>query len=484
MVSFSFPSNDNFSVRPIAGSIGLACAAYCWYKQYGRILVLKAKGLPKSVDHGWPLLGCISFLWEGLQGYAKRSMRSFGVPHTCYVFGEHVAVLDWELWERFFARAEEKAELEPHPVSHLRLIFGVHSLMSLPGGKGPAGARHRRLRAKLMQALSPKQSLLMVPRIEAAVRQMLDECARETAVRGECSMKPHIERFGCDNAVVSALGDLGEDVDLLKEMQGQFRAIQDAFLSVVHVDLPIFAFGRAMDARRAMAKKVSELMCKANTHSSQRNALARMTKTDADGTGLNEEEVVDIIVQVLIAGVVTVSHTIPHLVVNLAKHPEWARRIADEAKARPWSADTSIEAPTSDAVKYIRENLRLWPPIHFMRRGRLDGAAVDLAEHGVLPPGLPVCTYFTTKGDQMDGGQEIFDPDRWTAEEAKGFIGFGHGPHHCAGKYLAMVELQVLVRILTSGEYSIEVLDDEVVPDDVAYGFKGGLRVRVSKCGP
>jgi len=312
--------------------LGFGLSAYLWYKQYGRAYGLCALGMPK-VDYGLPVLGHISFLWKGWLATNQDWMKKNGKIYTTYFLGEHVVFLDWGIYEKYLSKVEDAAELTPMWPPPMTKIFGQHSVLLMRAGRGPAGDVHRRLRAKLMKALAPRQVLMMAPRIEAGARRLLQACASQTAGSKGCvSMKEHIYMFAAENAAVAILGELGDDRALLAEIVGYFKLMEDAILALVPVDLPFLAFGRAMNARRIMSQKIRDLMKKASVETSQRNVLTQLIATDMDGQGLNEDEVVDTLVTVLFAGVLTTVPSIAHIIVNLSQNAHWAERIASEAQ--------------------------------------------------------------------------------------------------------------------------------------------------------
>merc|ERR1712218_337166 len=100
--------------------------------------------------------------------------------------------------------------------------------------------------------------------------------------------------------------------------------------------------------------------------------------TDQDGEGLSESEVVDTLFTLLFAGQSTVSMTVPHIIVNLMKRPDWYARIRAEATAKRWTEKSSIDDANSDTLNFIRETMRLWPAIDFVRRQRVDGGDISL----------------------------------------------------------------------------------------------------------
>lgn len=314
---------------------------------------------------------------------------------------------------------------------------------------------------------------MMVPQMQASARKLLSACAKATADQGEAVMKEHLEFFAFENAALAALGDLANDEALLVEMHACFKTMMKGAPTIPKLDVPWTPYGKGRIARRRMAEMVHELLGKAHAGSAQRNVLAQMMSTDADGKGLEEEEVVDTLVTVLVAGIATTALTMPHLVVQLHKHPEWAQRIVAEAKAKPWMATSRIEEP-SFTLKLVLEALRVYPPLDVISRRMIEGE-LDLGEYGCVPAGTRVAFNFASRGYEL--GEE-FDPERWSDEDCKASLAFGgRSPHHCAGKNLALLEMQVFVQVLAS-EFLVEVLDTELVVEEFQLGYANKLRVK------
>lgn len=456
----------------------IALGAYCLYKQYGKLYLHYANGLPRKSDNGFPIVGHISFIWLGLAPWGKRLLERHGKVFNLYLFGEHVTCIDWDVYQEHVGKAEDAGELIPQWPAHLKRLLGESSIITLRAGRGAACDRHRLVKAKMMQALAPRQVLLMAQWIDSAARRMLDKCVDETAgPKGEVSMKPLIDRLAFENAAVAILGDLAEDQMLLDEMMPLFETFAAGAMALIPIDMPIFAFGRSMNARRELQNILKSLLTKAKTSDSRRNVLAQLTAESTAGRGLKEDEILDSLATVLVAGVLTTSFTIPHIIVNLWSRPAWIEKIAAEARSMSWTESSHIEAPDLQVANFVRETMRLRPALDVFRRSKVNGA-LDLGEYGTLPAGWPVAVFFASDGYNKG---DMFDPSRWTPEASRDFAGFGgRSPHLCAGKNLALLEMEIVAQVIAT-DYQVKVLDPTVVPELIGMHYKGGLRVQVTR---
>ncbi|MDQ1013117.1 cytochrome P450 [Streptomyces sp. V4I23] len=148
---------------------------------------------------------------------------------------------------------------------------------------------------------------------------------------------------------------------------------------------------------------------------------------------LSEQELVEMIFLLLIAGHETTIHLITSTVHALLTHPEMLA--------------AALQAPDPDAAwaAVVEEGLRYSPPVrHILLRYALD----DVEIAGVtVAKGEAVMASVMAVG--RDGSRhtnpDSFDTTRSTNRE---HIAFGHGAHYCLGARLARLEAQIALRAL------------------------------------
>ncbi|RMI47868.1 cytochrome P450 [Actinomadura harenae] len=143
---------------------------------------------------------------------------------------------------------------------------------------------------------------------------------------------------------------------------------------------------------------------------------------------------------------------------GLARHPDLADRIADEAALLP---DDPRKITAADLARlthadaFVRETLRHYPPIWLSTR--LATTSTRVGEHR-LDSGdrLMLSPYLIHHDERYHADPERFDPDRWLCPDAAsggdaaatgGYVPFGAGPRLCPGAALAGVELTLLVAL-------------------------------------
>jgi cytochrome P450 len=192
-------------------------------------------------------------------------------------------------------------------------------------------------------------------------------------------------------------------------------------------------------------------------------ALFMAFKKD-DGTFLSDEELVDQVINFIIAGRDTTSQALSWTMFDLASHPDIVEKIIDEA--RLVMGDFLI--PSYDQVREMKfakavfsESLRLHPSV------RRDGK--EAISDDVLPNGLRVKkgtqiiwnNYAMGRSDKIWEDPLAYKPERWIGEKTYSqyeYPVFNCGPRICLGKTLA--ELQgvfALVCILV--QYKVEPVD-------------------------
>ena len=190
---------------------------------------------------------------------------------------------------------------------------------------------------------------------------------------------------------------------------------------------------------------------------------ASSTRDDA-GNGMEEQEIVDEIFTLIIAGNDTTATALAWAVYHIFRNrdvlAELRRELAALDPAQP-AAQSIAALPYLDAT--VREVLRISPIFAFalrrlrqpMRLGRYD-----------LPPGALIapCIYLLHRRPDLWHEPSRFRPERFleARHPSSHFLPFGGGIRHCLGAALATYEMKlVLARIVTRTELK---LDDGYIP--------------------
>jgi enediyne biosynthesis protein E7 len=181
-----------------------------------------------------------------------------------------------------------------------------------------------------------------------------------------------------------------------------------------------------------------------------------MSARDKSGTAFNDGELLDELMNLIVAGYETSAGTLNWAWHLLAGNREVHARVATEAESRlPEAAavdeHSAAELPYAQAV--LEETLRLYPPVWlFTRRAEQDDALADYD----LPAGTDIylSPYVLHRSDHYWPEPERFDPERFAPDGdlKKGerpYFPFSLGPRRCLGEYFSFLEMKIHIGLLS-----------------------------------
>ncbi|MFJ3440873.1 cytochrome P450 [Streptomyces sp. NPDC086081] len=224
--------------------------------------------------------------------------------------------------------------------------------------------------------------------------------------------------------------------------------------SLQHLPLPVNRrFDRAVgELRRGIADLVTELRRGGTDRGDLVSALiAARDGEDGAQDGLNDDEIHDQVLTLVVAGADSVAAAVSWALHLLHDHPDVRDQLEDEVDTvlagRVAGADDLPGLPCTARV--ITEALRLYPPGWLFTRVTTDDT--ELAGHH-LPAGTTVafCAPAVHRNPSVYRRPEVFDPDRWLPERARGlprgaFAAFGGGARKCAGEAYGLTESTLLL---------------------------------------
>jgi cytochrome P450 len=282
------------------------------------------------------------------------------------------------------------------------------------------GAEHRRLRAKVGQALSPRRIESLRAPIEASCARLLDELEKRAAGQegeGHLDLKAAFA-YPLPMAVISDLmGIDSADHPKLKRLYDAFFSTQTPPEQVPAVMAELFGFFAEVVAAKA-ASPGDDL-------------TSALILADEGGEPLTAEEVTATLQLMIAAGHETTISLIVNVVRALSAHPE--QRALVLSGEVPW--ETAIE-----------ETLR-WssPTSHVLIRFATEDIEIGSA---VIPRGDALITSYNAIG--RDFAQHGPDADAFDVTRATPIrhMSFGHGPHICPGAPLSRLEAAIALPAL------------------------------------
>ena len=253
--------------------------------------------------------------------------------------------------------------------------------------------------------------------------------------------------------------------------------------------LILYSFRRLQRAYQSMAEQIVTLTEAARADRTERTDLVSYLAraTDEDGEfAFSEEEVVDGVIEMLIASLTTTATTITWATYNLARNPavrEQMEREVDET--------LNGRVPTLEDYEHLRytgaviaEVLRLAPPAYYLGRR----ATQDCTVGGYfIPAGSNVqLFYFLAQRDERYFPQaEAFRPERWLESQAArprcSYMPFGSGHRDCAGEAFARINLTFAMASIAQ-RWRLDLVSEEMPKLNTlaSYAFKNGLPVKAS----
>ncbi|MFI9778286.1 cytochrome P450 [Streptomyces sp. NPDC051956] len=308
--------------------------------------------------------------------------------------------LHWPAWQRG----------EYHE-SWLATWVGVNNMFTA------YGSDHRRLRKLIAPAFTARRTDAMLPSVERITAALLDELA--TAPRGsvvdlrECfthrlPMMVICELFGIPE------GDTRAELARLSEIIMTSVDPQEA--GAAFVEIQALLKGLAALKREEPASDLTSVLVAAR---------------DEEGQRMTEQELIDTLLLVLVAGHETTVNLIGNAVHALLTHPEQLELV--RAGKLSWN-------------DVIEETLR-WAPSVVNLPLRFAVEDIEIPDGPTIRKGEPILASFAATGrDPRQHGDtaDQYDACRPSAEH----LSFGHGVHRCLGAPLARMEAAIALPAL------------------------------------
>ncbi|SDM47147.1 cytochrome P450 [Kriegella aquimaris] len=183
-----------------------------------------------------------------------------------------------------------------------------------------------------------------------------------------------------------------------------------------------------------------------------------------DGSAMSEEQLIDEILVLFVAGHETTANTLSFTVQLLAHHPEWQKQILNEFEKMGNSEQDLMQLVMSSQIvtQVIEESMRLYPPAYFIDRVNLEA---DNFNGFTLEKGssLLFSIYEIHRHPDLWESPEKFMPERFKSDKARNYSSFyfpfGAGPRKCIGNNFAMFEMILTIVQLVSRFEIVRVKD-------------------------
>ncbi|XP_023748542.1 cytochrome P450 90A1 isoform X1 [Lactuca sativa] len=415
---------------------------------------------PPPGNVGLPFIGetlqlISAYKTENPEPFIDSRVARYGTLFTTHVFGERTVFSTDPDTNRFILQNEGRLFESSYPGSISNLV-GRHSLLLM------RGCLHRKMHSLTMSFANStiiKDHLLVD--IDRLVRLNLDSWT------GRILLMEEAKKITFELTMKQLLSiDPCEWTEKLRKIY--MRVIEGFFC----IPSPIFSitYRRAIKARKRVAEALSLVVRERRKESEKglkkNDMLAALFDSngggsgggggDGGGGGFTDDEIVDFLVSLLVAGYDTTSTTMTLAVKFITDTPLALAQLTDEhdeirarkAASAPLEWEDYKSMPFTQCV--INETLRVSNIISgVFRRAMKD---VDIKGY-TIPRGSKVFTSLRAVHLGQDNFKDarVFDPWRWEkTSDPTNFMPFGGGPRRCPGYELARVSLSVFLHHLVT----------------------------------
>ncbi|MCB9567356.1 MAG: cytochrome P450 [Myxococcales bacterium] len=203
---------------------------------------------------------------------------------------------------------------------------------------------------------------------------------------------------------------------------------------------------RGARARRWLEARIAGIIARVRASGDRESIVGTMVHgRDESGAGMTEQELIDNLLILALAGHETTASTLAWSMIHLANAPAaWERLVAEATAMDEVPSDWSALAERVPfALGVFRESLRLYPPVHV--DSRRTHAPVELAGYTIPERTVVAASILLMSRDpERYPEPEAWRPERWGDRGRKPTAiencQFGGGAHFCLGYHMALLE--------------------------------------------
>ncbi|EGG22293.1 cytochrome P450 family protein [Cavenderia fasciculata] len=251
-----------------------------------------------------------------------------------------------------------------------------------------------------------------------------------------------------------ALGQASNLADLYHDLEEGLNPISFFF-----PNLPLPSFAKR-DRARAQVAAIFDSIIKARRQSTEERddvLQVLMTSKYKDGSVLDDEKIVGLMIGLLFAGQHTSSITSTWTGYYMFNNPEYLAEVMNEIKTihiDEFNGEINFDGlrKMTRLETIVREVLRLHPPLIFLMRKVMEPVQY---KDMTIPAGhlVAVSPSVGMRLDTVFKNANEFDPKRFDAERAEdkqpfSYIAFGGGKHGCPGENFGFLQIKTIWSVL------------------------------------
>ncbi len=403
-------------------------------------------------DTGLPVLGSTLAVLRDLHGFAQRRVREYGPVSRIRLLGQGgLMVCGAELTQRIFQDPQQEFSAEKGYDKQLGAFY--------PRGLLLMDFDEHRASRRLMQAAFKVDAL---QRYVELMRPLVERHVDEWGRAGRIVFYPRIKQLLLEVGARCFLGidDFEREAARINEL---FLDLNAGLVSLLRLELPFGAYGRAQRARRELERWCEAMIGRRRADGGGDDVLSRLCATvDEGGRPYAVKAIVDHTLFLLFAAHDTSTSALSHLALYLGRDAALRARLRAHLSEVGAGAPGHAELIRMDfAGQCLDEAMRLHPPVPMAMRRTIRASEIggfEVPAHTVLH--LPMM--MNQRDPRWWTEPERFDPDRFAPprQEQRAhpmcFHPFGSGAHKCIGMHFAQLLMKlVLHRMLTRLEFEV-----------------------------
>jgi sterol 14-demethylase len=404
------------------------------------------RAIPR-LSGGLPLLGHLLELRRDPVGLMQRCRDECGDVGEMRLARQPLVMLYGEPAQEAFFRAPDEQLDQAAAYPFMKPVFGPGVVFDATPEQRKQALRNRSLR-------------------DQAMRGHAETIARETermiAGWGDAGSVDLIDFFAELTIYTSSAALIGPEFreELGPQLVPIFKDLERGTDAIAYVDpsLPLPSFRKRDRARAQLVAFLQGVFERREREGREAQDLFQVLRgiRSPDGSPRYDvNTITGMFISLMFAGHHTTSTTSSWALLELLRHPEWMKRVAEEldalyADGREVSYQALREIPELESC--FKETLRLHPPLILLMR-----KVAQPFRHGdfEVPVGatVGVSLAVSNRDPVVFREPERFDPTRYgpgREEDQRGFawIPFGAGRHRCVGAAFAMMQVKAIFSIL------------------------------------